>query len=138
VKSKEFNPPCQSSESAQKWQQKVAEIPSLFARLIYFSSLRESPDGLFFDSGVHASSSATDQLIRTEQSQTFSRFLGLSLEQIAEDLGPYLETYGSSRTPDLVDLARDIIPPSASVEDVAFFLGTITILDSIIKNRKKR
>jgi hypothetical protein len=121
------------------WRKRVEAIPSLFLRLLYFSSLRETPDGLFFDPELVAHTTLVDEIIRREQAETFSQFLGLGLDQIADDLVPYLTTFSSRReSPRLLEIARELIPVCASTEDTCLFLGTMKILDTLLKKQQKR
>lgn len=125
-------------EAIREWRARVEAIPSLFLRLLYFSSLRETPDGLFFDPELATGTSLADEIIRREQVETFSRFLGLELEQIADDLVPYLNTFSSRREPPrLLETAREVVPLSASTEDVCLFLGTMKIFDTLLKKQQK-
>lgn len=114
-----------------QWAEKVEQIPSLFARLVYFATLKETEAGSYFCPELGCPSLQQDQIVQQTHSETFLRFLALPLCQMAEDLVPYLETFGG-RVPRLGELARDLIPSDASLEAVVFFLGTIQILDSLL------
>lgn len=124
------------TQTVSAWSERVEQIPSLFARLTYFATLKETETGPYFCPDLGCSPSAQDDIVRQVHLDTFSRFLALPLRRMADDLIPYLETFGG-RVPRLTDLGRDLIPSDAGLEAVVLFLGTIQILDSLLHRSRR-
>jgi hypothetical protein len=85
--------------AAELWSRTLVQIPSLFGRLVYLSSLREPHSGLYqhFGFAQRFSEKIADQTIGRSHKHAFMDWLCFSLEQQRQDLGFYLDSVGGDR-----------------------------------------
>src|SRR3954466_11367602 len=77
--------------TADLWRRTLAQIPSIFGRLVYLSSLR-GPGGLYEHHGfaqMHGLKTAQQTLLSSHEN-TFQSWLVFTLEQQKSDLDLYL------------------------------------------------
>jgi hypothetical protein len=80
--------------AAELWRRTLAQIPSVFGRLVYLSSLRDPNTGQYqhFGFAQRFSDREADRTLRHSHLNMFSDWLCFSLEQQKNDLELYLET----------------------------------------------
>jgi hypothetical protein len=77
---------------ADLWRRTLAQIPSLFGRLVYFASLRDQNTGLYQHHGFSSlfGHEEAHRALAESHARTFSEWLNFSLERQKEDLDLYL------------------------------------------------
>src|SRR4029450_12051535 len=120
------------------------DIPSLFARIIYMSSLRNSrhkyTESEFisaFDRGI------CHRIIEEAHSSTFRVWLSMDWRAKAADLKPYLLTLGFRGSPFRQSLpwnhlCEDIVPNDASVNEVQLFLSTVHTVVHVLADLERQ
>ena len=78
--------------AADLWRNTLSQIPTVFGRLVYLSSLRDSNTGSYEHYGLAQIFGAkeADKTLRHSHAQAFSEWLNLNLEQQKRDLEEYL------------------------------------------------
>jgi hypothetical protein len=82
--------------AAEMWRRTLAQIPSIFGRLVYLSSLRDPNSGLYqhFGFAQRFTEREADRTIRRSHSNMFADWLSFSLEEQKADLEKYLDVLG--------------------------------------------
>jgi hypothetical protein len=80
------------SASGELWRRTLSQIPSLFGRLVYLSSLRDPNTGEYqhFGFAQRFTDKEADRTLRRSHTETFSDWLCYSLEEQKTDLDLYL------------------------------------------------
>ncbi len=78
--------------AADLWRNTLAQIPTLFGRLVYLSSLRNSNTGVYEHHGLAQifGEQQADETMRRSHEQIFAEWLCFNLEQQKADLHEYL------------------------------------------------
>jgi hypothetical protein len=78
--------------AANLWRNTLSQIPTIFGRLVYLASLRDSNSGTYEHYGLAQLFGAreADRTLRQSHVQAFSEWLNLNLEQQKSDLEDYL------------------------------------------------
>ena len=73
------------------WRHTLAQVPSLFGRLLYLSSLRSVLDGRYHHHGLSARFGAEEanRALLESHEETFASWIGRTLEQQKDDLELY-------------------------------------------------
>jgi hypothetical protein len=81
------------------WRTTLAQIPSLFGRLVYLSSLRSGNTGQYEHHGLAQvfGDEEADRALMQSHIETFASWLAYSLEQQKADLDLYLSALTSDR-----------------------------------------
>ena len=76
---------------ASVWRHTLAQLPSLFARLMYLCSLRGTTDGRYHHHGMEArfGESETHLALLESHEETFAAWLGRTIEQQKDDVDLY-------------------------------------------------
>lgn len=144
----EAKPEGRGVDGVQLWRERVEAIPSLFARLILCSQLRDT-SGNYFDEMLAEFVSAAEcsQAIAATHRTTFQAWLKLDLKRKIADLKPYLETCSADvlhlpnreQAVEWTQFCRDLAPSETSAPEIQFFIGTVqTVLRLIALQRSKR
>jgi len=74
------------------WRNTLSQIPSVFGRLVYLSSLRDPNSGRYEHAGLAQlfGQRESDRALRQSHSQTFDEWLCFDMEQQKADLDLYL------------------------------------------------
>ena len=80
------------SASADLWRNTLAQIPSVFGRLVYLATLRDAVTGKYEHHGLALlfGPAETAKALRKSHSQTFEEWIRFNLEQQKADLDLYL------------------------------------------------
>lgn len=91
------------SASADLWRNTLAQIPSVFGRLVYLSSLRDAVTGKYEHHGLALLFGPAEaaKALRKSHNQTFDEWMSFNLEQQKADLDLYISA--------LLDQKRTII-----------------------------
>lgn len=88
------------SPSGELWRRTLSQIPSLFGRLVYLSSLRDTNSGLYqhFGFAQRFSEREAERTLRRSHVDTFADWLCLSLEEQLADLEIYFAGLDQDRS----------------------------------------
>lgn len=127
--------------SADLWLRTLANIPSLFGRLIYLSALRDSNTGGYQHHGLSTvfGDREADQALRESHQATFTDWLGYSLEEQKADLDLYLSTLDAPKrrllqTWQKLAPYRNLIPATAAEVQRKLYLVDLETLLELLKN----
>src|SRR5579864_5912489 len=123
------------------WRNTLSQIPSVFGRLVYVSSLRNPNNGRYEHHGLALIFGEDDanKALKKSHIQLFSEWLTFSLEQQKADLELYLSGLPDNR--DLVlenwiKLApyRNLIPSSVRGVERRLYITDLTALLAVLKS----
>lgn len=126
---------------ADVWRNTLLPIPSVFGRLVYLTSLRDSDTGRYQHDGLSQifGDSEADFALRQSHSQAFSEWLCFDIEQQKADLDLYMS--GLQESPKRVLETwrrlrpyRNLVPTSASATDVQLYLADFETLMTLLRN----
>lgn len=78
---------------ADLWKHTLSQIPTLYGRLVYLASLRDSNSGAYRHHGLSAAFGREEsgKALKQSHESTFSEWLKLALAEKSRDLGTYLQ-----------------------------------------------
>lgn len=127
--------------SADLWRNTLSQIPTVFGRLVYLSSLRSPVTGKYEHHGLALvfGEDEASRALRKGHVQAFDEWLCFNLEEQKADLDLFLsselgnkravvETWLSVRT------YRTFIPSSAKTRERRLYLADIEALIELLKN----
>jgi hypothetical protein len=129
------------SAPADLWRHTLSQIPSLFGRLVYLSSLRSGNTGRYEHHGLAAKcgdDEISHRALFQSHYETFATWLGFSLEQQKADLDLYLSALIPDRA-SIVDtwlrLApyRNLVPASARDSERHLFAADFEALLEVLR-----
>jgi hypothetical protein len=112
--------------SAEFWHRSLMQIPTLFGRLVYLSSLLDGATGRYVHPNLThlVGSDQAERTLRSSHFQVFSQWLAASLEDQKNDLDEYLRTVGGSERKRF----RELVPPTAREVERHLYLADIETL----------
>jgi hypothetical protein len=115
------------------WRNVLRQIPTLFGRLVFLSSLRDPDNGRYADPGLvrMLGEDDADRTLRHSHHQVFSQWIASSLEEQKADLDDYLRRAGNG--PDLFRQFRNLPPPTAREVERQLYL---TDLETLLELRR--
>ncbi len=123
------------------WRNTLSQIPSVFGRLVYVSSLRNPNNGCYEHHGLALIFGEEDanKALRKSHLQIFTEWLTFNLEQQKTDLEVYLEGLPDDRATVLenwIKLApyRNLIPGSIRGVERKLYITDLTALLEVFKN----
>jgi hypothetical protein len=125
---------------ADLWRHTLSQIPSVFGRLVYLSSIRGANTGVYEHHGLALlfGEAEADRALRRSHEDAFADWLNFTLEQQKADLDLYLSALtGTRRT--IVDTwirlmpYRNVVPASARRVERKLFL---TDFDALLHGLK--
>jgi hypothetical protein len=129
------------SAAAELWRNTLAQIPSLFGRLVYLASLRDQNTGRYEHHGLAQlfGEEVADEALRESHAATFQEWLCYTLEQQKTDLDLYLAGLDTDKRTLLdtwIRLApyRTLVPASARDVERKLYLADLETLLELLKN----
>ncbi len=129
------------SAAAELWRNTLAQIPSLFGRLVYLASLRDQNTGRYEHHGLAQlfGEDVADEALRESHAATFQDWLCYTLEQQKSDLDLYLAGLDTDKRTLLdtwIRLApyRSLIPASARDVERKLYLADLETLLELLRN----
>lgn len=129
------------SASASLWLRTLAQIPSLFGRLAYLSSLRDSNSDTYQHHGLSMvfGEEEADQALRESHEKVFREWLQYGLEQQKADLDLYLSTLDTPKRLLLESWQRlapyrNLTPSRAESAQTALYLADLEALLWLLRN----
>jgi len=126
--------------AADLWRNTLSQIPTLFGRLVYLSSLRDSNSGSYEHYGLAQVFGAreADRTLRQSHTQAFASWLNLNLEQQKSDLEDYLaglEEDIDAILANWIRLApyRNLIPARAREVERQLYLTDLEVVLELLK-----
>ncbi len=130
----------EKSAPADLWRNTLNQIPSIFGRLVYLSSLRDQNTGRYEHHGLAQmfGDAEADAALRDSHTETFAEWLGANLEQQKADLDLYLSSFQADRRTILatwIRLApyRSLVPSMVLDPERRLYLSDLEALLEILK-----
>ena len=122
------------------WRRTLSQIPSVFGRLVYLSSLRNVNTGTYEHHGLALvfGEEDADRALRRSHEGAFSEWLNYSLEQQKADLDLYLSAISGERAPVLETWTRlmpfrNLVPISCSAADRLLYFTDFELLLELLR-----
>ena len=116
--------------AADVWRGLVSCIPTIFGRLVYLSSLRDSSGRYFHDSMASLPREDAERALRNSHQQVFQQWICFGLEEQKADLDEYLATAGGPR----YALAyRNLVPATAREVERQLYLTDLETLLELLR-----
>jgi hypothetical protein len=114
------------------WRSTLSQVPTVFGRLAFLASLRDTKTGRYSHETLRRSlgPEETDRCLCNSHHQVFSEWLRFSLAEQKADLDDYLSPAGSSRK--LLDY-RHLVPPTARDVERQLYLTDLETLLELLK-----
>ena len=123
------------------WSRTLAQVPSLFGRLVYLAHLRDQNSGTYEHHGLALifGEQEADRALRESHAKAFAEWLCFSLEEQREDLNLYLTDLQVDRKTTVetwLRLApyRGLIPAAARQVERELYISDIEVLLGVLKN----
>lgn len=129
------------SAIADLWRTTLAQIPSVFGRLVYLSSLRDPNSGRYQHHGLALvfGEDEARKALRKSHEQVFNEWLRFNLEQQQADLRLYLFDLSEDKRTVLeawqsLEPYKNLLPKSAKAVERQLYLADLTVLLALFKN----
>jgi hypothetical protein len=123
------------------WRNTLVQLPSLFGRLVYLSSLRDQNTGLYEHHGMAQifGEEEVNTALSQSHDKTFAEWLGYHLEEQKADLDLYLSTFEADKQTILetwIRLApyRNLVPSTARDVERRLYLTDLETLLELLRN----
>src|SRR5579884_2691372 len=131
----------QHTAAADLWRNTLSQIPSVFGKLVYLSSLRSPISGKYEHHGLALvfGEDEAGRALRKSHGQAFADWLSFDLEQQKADLDLYLSSIAADKR-SIVDTwlsvrtYRTFIPASAKAVEKRLYMAEIEALIALLKN----
>jgi hypothetical protein len=136
-----FKGSLERSAASDLWRNTLSQIPTVFGRLIYLSSLRGNDTGAYEHHGLAMifGHKDADSALRRSHEDAFAEWLTFSLEQQKADLDLYLAALTARRKTVIetwlrLTPYRNLIPVSARSAERGLFLSDFETLLEILRS----
>jgi hypothetical protein len=137
---KRSSAPLPRGPAADLWRNTLSQIPSVFGRLAYLSSLRDANTGRYEHHGLAMMFGAeqADQALRDSHDATFQEWLNFAIEQQKEDLDLYFSGLENDRRVVLeawtkLGSYRNLLPESVRGIERELYLADLEALLSLLR-----
>lgn len=127
--------------AADIWRNTLSQIPSVFNRLVYLTSLRDENTGVYEHHGLALifGPDESDRALKDSHAACFHDWLCFTLEQQKADLGLYLASLTSNRAAIIETWLRlrpyaNLVPSSAREVEKQLYLADLESLLELLKN----
>jgi hypothetical protein len=128
-------PERKAAPADQMWRNTLLQIPTVFGRLVFLASLRDSSSGMYSSEALDSllGPQDADRAIRHSHHQVFSQWLAFSFSEQKQDIDEFLNDPGRQATASAWSsflTYRELIPTSArEVERQLYFADLETLLE---------
>jgi len=140
MRSTKDTPHLSRGAASDLWRNTLSQIPSLFGKLVYLSSLRNANNGRYEHHGLALlfGEDEANKALKKSHAQAFGEWLTFNLEQQKADLEVYFRDITDDRHTVLktwVKLApyRNLVPASAKKEDRQLYVADLTAILTVLK-----
>jgi len=129
------------SAAADLWRHTLSQIPTVFGRLVYLSSLRNANTGKYEHHGLSLvfGDEEANRALKKSHGQAFEEWLSFNIEQQKADLDLYLSSLFEDKRTVLetwLKLApyRNLVPSSIRTVERRLYLADLTAIIQLLKN----
>ena len=131
----------QRTAAADLWRNTLSQIPSVFGKMVYLSSLRSPITGKYEHHGLALvfGEDEASRALKKSHVQAFTEWLSFDLEQQKADLDLYLSSVRADKRAIVenwlsVRSYRTFIPASAKTVEKRLYMADIEALIALLKN----
>ena len=136
-----MNPALDRTAAADLWRNTLAQIPSVFGRLVYLASLRNANTGRYEHHGLALICGADEanKALKDSHSRVFADWIAFNIEQQKADLDLYLAGLAEDKrvvVDTWVKLApyQSLIPADVRGVEKELYISDLSALMELLKN----